>query len=135
MTTATTVIEMPVTRPTQQTALDDSNGPVPAADRSGPTQITLDPFGQVDGQAVEAWERWNRPRINSYRLAAIFFAFLVFGMNDGSYGALVPYVRPKTFFSRRPMPRSSDGSRSNKTTICPTLSPPWSSCRPSPAIR
>ena len=98
MATATTVIEMPVTRPTQQIALNDSNGPMPTADRSGPTQITLDPFGQVDGQAVEAWERWNRPRINSYRLGAIFFAFLVFGMNDGSYGALVPYVRPNAFF-------------------------------------
>ncbi|KAI4272739.1 MAG: hypothetical protein LQ337_005094 [Flavoplaca oasis] len=92
MATATTVIEMPATRPTQQTALDDSNGSVPAADTSGPIQITLDPFGQANGQAVEAWERWDRPRINTYRLAAIFFAFLVFGMNDGSYGALVPYI-------------------------------------------
>ncbi|KAL8643070.1 MAG: hypothetical protein Q9228_000309 [Teloschistes exilis] len=42
--------------------------------------------------AFSAVERWNHPRINQYRLAAVFFAFINFGMNDGSYGALVPYI-------------------------------------------
>lgn len=37
-------------------------------------------------------EKWNHPRINTWRLAAIFFAFLNFGLNDASYGALLPYV-------------------------------------------
>ena len=43
-------------------------------------------------RAVEVVQRWNHPRINTWRLAAIFFAFIAFGMNDGSYGALLPYV-------------------------------------------
>lgn len=46
----------------------------------------------VTSHVVETKQRWNSPRINTYRLAANFFAFIVFGMNDGSYGALVPYV-------------------------------------------
>ena len=37
-------------------------------------------------------ERWNDPRINTWRLSAVFYAFIVFGMNDASYGALIPYV-------------------------------------------
>ncbi len=37
-------------------------------------------------------EKWNHPRINTWRLAAIFFAFFNFGLNDASYGALLPYV-------------------------------------------
>jgi fucose permease len=48
------------------------------------------------GHVVRTKERWNNPRINTYRLAAIFFAFIVFGMNDASYGALIPYVRLPT---------------------------------------
>lgn len=48
--------------------------------------------GPVASHVVETKQRWNSPRINTYRLAAVFFAFLSFGMNDGSYGALIPYV-------------------------------------------
>lgn len=44
------------------------------------------------GPEIQTRERWNKPRANTWRLAAIFFAFVVFGMNDASYGALVPYV-------------------------------------------
>ena len=49
-------------------------------------------LGPVTNSVVETKQRWNSPRINTYRLAAIFFAFINFGMNDGSYGALIPYV-------------------------------------------
>ncbi|KAF4976131.1 hypothetical protein FZEAL_7150 [Fusarium zealandicum] len=42
--------------------------------------------------AVVALERWNSPPINRYRTAATFWSFLVVGMNDGSYGALVPLL-------------------------------------------
>lgn len=48
--------------------------------------------GPIASHLVETKQRWNSPQINTYRLAAIFFAFINFGMNDGSYGALVPYV-------------------------------------------
>ena len=37
-------------------------------------------------------EKWDYPRINTWRLAATLFAFIIFGMNDASYGALLPYV-------------------------------------------
>lgn len=55
-------------------------------------QTNLATFGQGSGAVADALGRWDYPRINTYRLAAIFFAFLNFGMNDGSYGALVPYI-------------------------------------------
>ncbi|RBR17404.1 hypothetical protein FVER53590_11899 [Fusarium verticillioides] len=39
-----------------------------------------------------ALPKWNHPPINKYRTAATFWSFLVVGMNDGSYGALVPLL-------------------------------------------
>jgi len=42
--------------------------------------------------AVEALERWNSPDGNMWRVFATFWSFLIVGMNDGSYGALVPFV-------------------------------------------
>lgn len=37
-------------------------------------------------------ERWNYPPENKWGVAATFYAFLVFGLNDASYGALIPYL-------------------------------------------
>ena len=42
--------------------------------------------------AVEALERWNGPDGNMWRVFAAFWSFLVMGTNDGSYGALLPFV-------------------------------------------
>ncbi len=96
MAAATTLIEMPAEEHTNRhISLDNSNGSIHLPDGSASNHVPLEPFGQGTGLVVDALERWDRPRINTYRLAAIFFAFLIFGMNDGSYGALVPYVRPK----------------------------------------
>lgn len=91
MATTTTVIDMPVERTDYEHSNTSGNG-IPLQDRSVPTQISLEDFTQRTGAVIDALERWDHPRINTYRLAAIFFAFLNFGMNDGSYGALVPYV-------------------------------------------
>ncbi|MCJ1273449.1 hypothetical protein MMC21_001240 [Puttea exsequens] len=44
------------------------------------------------GPVVQERQRWNNPRINTWRLFAVFFAFFNFGMNDASYGAVIPYV-------------------------------------------
>ncbi|KAL9001370.1 MAG: hypothetical protein Q9169_000261 [Polycauliona sp. 2 TL-2023] len=88
-----TLVEMPIHRTDERTSLDNTNGSIPLPDRSPPApKGPLEPFGQANSLVVEAWDRWDRPRINTYRLAAIFYGFLVFGMNDGSYGALVPYI-------------------------------------------
>ncbi|KAL7944269.1 major facilitator superfamily domain-containing protein [Trichoderma barbatum] len=40
--------------------------------------------------AVSTAQRWNDPPRNKYRVLSCFFAFLVYGMNDGAPGALVP---------------------------------------------
>lgn len=82
MATTTTVIEM---------------APLPSSDEQPiPLQRPISESSEISrpitSHVVETKQRWNSPRINTYRLAAIFFAFIVFGMNDGSYGALVPYV-------------------------------------------
>lgn len=69
--------------------------PIPTPDQNLSTVNIRDAFGlpgpNADG-VVETLHKWNNPRINIWRLAAISFAFLNFGMNDASYGALIPYV-------------------------------------------
>ncbi|GAM89579.1 hypothetical protein ANO11243_076180 [Dothideomycetidae sp. 11243] len=37
-------------------------------------------------------QSWKHPRRNAYKAAAVFYSFFVFGLNDGSYGALLPYL-------------------------------------------
>ncbi|KAL9596161.1 MAG: hypothetical protein Q9219_005981 [cf. Caloplaca sp. 3 TL-2023] len=91
MASTTTVIDMPSPDTIYNPTVVD-NPAIPLDDRTIPGRVNLETFGQGSGAVTEALQRWDRPRINTYRLAAIFFAFLNFGMNDGSYGALVPYV-------------------------------------------
>ncbi len=95
MASSTTVIEMQPTSP-QQAALrspKDQDIPLHEASANEPSS-TSRPASVFSGtgHAVSRKERWNNPKINTWRLAAIFYAFIVFGMNDASYGALVPYV-------------------------------------------
>lgn len=104
MASTTTVIDMPMERANPQHPITSSNDPIPLRDITNPSQVHLGSYGQGTGTVVDAFERWDSPRINTYRLAAIFFAFLNFGMNDGSYGALVPYVCPSA--ARCPFRRS-----------------------------
>lgn len=40
--------------------------------------------------AVEALQRWNHPRTNTYRSFAAFWGFIVMGMNDAAYGVGLP---------------------------------------------
>ena len=82
MTASTTVIEMAALPPSK-----DQQIPLQTPIR-GSSELP----GPVASHVVEPKQRWNSPRINTYRLASIFFAFIGFGMNDGSYGALIPYV-------------------------------------------
>lgn len=42
----------------------------------------------------DALESWNAPRSNLYRTLAAFIGFAIMGMNDATYGAIIPYVRP-----------------------------------------
>lgn len=129
MAAATTaVINMPESPPDYSNSMTSSNDPIPLQERSVPNQANLEAFGQGTGAVAHAFERWDYPRINTYRLAAIFFSFLNFGMNDGSYGALVPYVCARAGYLLNA--RSSVGHLRSKWTITsPTLSRLWSSFR------
>ncbi|KAG9697267.1 MFS general substrate transporter, partial [Aureobasidium melanogenum] len=40
----------------------------------------------------DALERWNAPRSNLYRTLAAFIGFAIMGMNDATYGAIIPYL-------------------------------------------
>ncbi|CAD6444856.1 0ee07618-2c2c-40aa-b2d7-327a69a9ee5d [Sclerotinia trifoliorum] len=42
--------------------------------------------------AVEVLQSWNYPPENVFRVGASFWAFFLMGMNDGSYGALIPFL-------------------------------------------
>lgn len=48
--------------------------------------------------ANEELERWNFPRRNVYKVGAAFWALVVAGMNDASYGAIIPYLQ--TFYGQ-----------------------------------
>lgn len=98
-------------------------------------QRQLESTGPDNSLAFGDVERWNRPHVNQYRLAAVFFTFVNFGMNDGSYGALVPYVCSVTLSATFPSVAHLRFCRSKKTTIFLTLSLPWSSFRLLRAIR
>lgn len=42
--------------------------------------------------ATSVAERWNDPEHNVWRVVSCFFAFIVYGMNDGTPGAMVPHL-------------------------------------------
>ena len=53
-----------------------------------------------DGQSTTApgeLQRWNYPDGNVLRVASAFWCFIVLGMNDAAYGALIPYL--ETYYS------------------------------------
>ncbi|KAF5023558.1 hypothetical protein F66182_4371 [Fusarium sp. NRRL 66182] len=39
-----------------------------------------------------AVEKWNHPKSNALRVAAVFWSLFVSGANDAAYGALIPYL-------------------------------------------
>ena len=45
-----------------------------------------DDSGVGEGEEERVLQRWNRPLINRWRLATVFFAFFNFGLNDACLG-------------------------------------------------
>ncbi|KAK2626010.1 hypothetical protein QTJ16_004272 [Diplocarpon rosae] len=45
-------------------------------------------------RAIDIKQRWNSPEGNKWRVFATFWSFFIIGMNDGSYGALIPHLEP-----------------------------------------
>ena len=68
----------------------------PVADAGVAEHISKDeedaPSPTEDEVDAAEQQSWNQPRRNAFRVAACFYSFLVFGMNDAAYGALVPYL-------------------------------------------
>jgi len=41
--------------------------------------------------ASEDLEKWNSTKTNVYRYFATLYSFIILGMSDAAYGALIPY--------------------------------------------
>lgn len=51
-----------------------------------------DPEKNSDTDSANGLDRWNTPRINTYRFCVVNFSLFIMGFNDASLGALLPYV-------------------------------------------
>lgn len=89
MATHTEVIEMLTNEP-QQAVLKD--GPRTSQENTWSGHMLSNLPGPGSNNVAEARQRWNSPRSNICKLLAVYFSFINFGMNDGVYGAIVPYV-------------------------------------------
>lgn len=93
MSTQTETLEVSPTPPKTATLKSEKEAPILLHNLSGEGHTLNDLPGPGAHNVVAIQETWRYPRINTYRLAAIFFAFINFGMGDASYGALIPFVR------------------------------------------
>ncbi|KAJ8058793.1 hypothetical protein OCU04_011781 [Sclerotinia nivalis] len=83
-TTTATLIEL-------QSFPNDSSPWVPSTrDESDLEDVRQDTTPPTN--AVEVLQSWNYPPENVFRVGASFWAFFLVGMNDGSYGALIPFL-------------------------------------------
>ena len=89
----TTTLVLPV-EPRPAALIHEQSPPIPLHTLSTEGFTLNDLPGPGAHNVVEVQQTWRHPRINTWRVAAVFFAFINFGMNDASYGALIPYVRP-----------------------------------------
>lgn len=70
----------------------EQSKPIALQDLSSDGRTLNDLPGPGHRNVVDVQQTWKYPRINTWRLATVFFAFINFGMNDACYGALIPYV-------------------------------------------
>ncbi|KAK7192506.1 MFS transporter [Paraphaeosphaeria sporulosa] len=64
-----------------------SNEQTPIRDNNDPAEFLPQP-----STTVSVIERWNHPKSNIAKTGATFFAFLLMGANDASYGVMIPYI-------------------------------------------
>jgi hypothetical protein len=55
-------------------------------EKPGTVEAVQQPDNTDSGDSINELERWNSPRINSYRFYATNLSFLIMGMNDASLG-------------------------------------------------
>lgn len=71
----------------------DSTTPL-LSESQHPIHTTYQSFGEDESHTVEDGhlilerqpEKWNKPRVNLWRVLATFHSFIVVGANDGAYG-------------------------------------------------
>jgi fucose permease len=54
-------------------------------------ECTIGPL-TASSTAIPVLQKWNKPRINMLRVFATFYSFIILGLNDAAYGALIPYL-------------------------------------------
>lgn len=69
-----------------------TNPPKPASLRSDKSVDGLDGLPPPNTAVAEPLESWNQSRTNMYRIFATFWSFVIMGLNDASYGPLIPYL-------------------------------------------
>ncbi|CAK3899878.1 Bypass of stop codon 6 [Lecanosticta acicola] len=81
-----------IRHPTQENHFPDEDGRAESPGRTLEQMLYEEPSsGNEDSHRVfEVKESWNHPRINIYRLAAVFFALFNLGVHDAAYGPLIP---------------------------------------------
>ncbi|KAK2799805.1 hypothetical protein FQN51_006732 [Onygenales sp. PD_10] len=91
---STMVMELqPTIPPPSRTASTKSNGINLPAQPESSHSSSHGGFGDPGpGIASNAPERWNYPRGNVLRFLAANYSFIILGINDAAYGALIPYL-------------------------------------------
>lgn len=97
----TTTLVLPV-EPRPAALIHEQTPPIPLHNLATEGFTLNDLPSREAHNVVEVQQTWKHPRINTWRLAAVFFAFINFGMNDACYGALIPFVGAPRSASRTP---------------------------------
>lgn len=66
-------------------------GDSPTATRPSFEQMEAGNFEASGGRVVKVAEKWNSPRINTWRLGAVFWSMMIMGANDAAYGVSIPH--------------------------------------------
>lgn len=89
----------PDTAQREKIAVSDTP-PQPLGDKEPHEGIVPEVATEDDGGSTDGLERWNSPRINTYRFLATNLAMLIMGMNDACLGvSLIVRVYHETSLS------------------------------------
>ncbi|MCJ1311950.1 hypothetical protein MMC25_005624 [Agyrium rufum] len=75
-------------------AIEADSTPVLTKEGLSATQeaISLENIASESIASPEPLQKWNDPGINVFRVVVASYGLLIMGMNDGAYGALIPYL-------------------------------------------
>ena len=109
MTTTTETVELNLVKPQEAILADRQTRQSLELPQLDQKRLSAELPGPGPRNVTDVQETWYYPRLNTWRIAAIFFAFINFGMNDACYGALMPYVSIAEYFHSYSVP--TDESR------------------------